>query len=236
MSPHDFLDGEDPRDDAAGTSRRQARRAGKRQRKAARAASKAEARSDYRSKLRDARQAPRSPLALLIVGVLFFGAIIVAGTVAGGHSATTTATHSPSSSTVPSARASSSNPTPTAPSTATATAAAGGAQTIASKWLIAYFAGENWQQYAAPDATAGLTATRGPFFNGTYLQGDSVRIQEYTWRDVKASAGAWTGTVDVMLDPGRTVPLVASLKVSMSAGASPQVTSASTLYYGEGQD
>jgi len=233
MSPHDFLDGEQ-RDDEP--DKEPNRRTARRLARAARKAAKAEARSDYQSKIRDAHQAPRSPLALLLVGVLFFGAIVVAGTLASQNSSSTPAKHSPSSSAAPSGRASSSaTPTPTPTSTG-AGASAGAVQTIASDWLIAYFAGQNWQQYVAPDALPALTATRGPFFNGTYLQGDSVNMQEYTWRDVSTTANGWAGSVDVMLDPGRAVPLYAQLKVTMSAGSSPQITSATTVYYGESPD
>jgi hypothetical protein len=236
MSPHDFLDGEQPDAEAALEPKgRAARRLQKRQARAARQADKAEARSAYRSKIRDARKAPRSPLALLIVGLMFFGVIIIAGTIASQNSQSAPAKLTPSSSSEPSARASSSA-TPTALSTPASTTGGGSEQTIASNWLIAYFAGQNWQQYVAPDAVPALTATRAPFFNGTYLQGDSVNIQEYTWRDVSTPAGGWTGAVDVILQPGRPVPLYASLKVIMSVGSASQITSVSTTYYGESPD
>lgn len=236
MSPHDFLDGEQPDGETdPEPKRRAARRLQNRQGRAARQADKAEARSAYQSKLRDARQAPRSPLALLIVGLLFFGAVVVAGTIASQNNESATAKHSASSSSASPARASSSA-TPIPTPTAASTTGVGTEQTIASNWLIAYFAGQNWQQYVAPDAVPALTATRGPFFTGTYLQGASVNIQEYTWRDVSATADGWTGAVDVILQPGRPVPLYASLKVTMSAGRTPQITSASTTYYGESPD
>jgi hypothetical protein len=236
MSPHDFLDGEQPDAQPAATEPAVApnRRARRRLARAEQKEAKAEARSAYRSKIRDARQAPRSPLVLLIVGVLFFGAIVVAGTIASQNSALAPATPSPTSSGEAPARASSATPTPTL--TSSATSAGRSEQTIASNWLIAYFAGHPWQQYVAPDAVPALTATRAPFFNGTYLQGDSVNIQEYTWRDVSTTADGWAGTVDVILEPGRPVPLYASLKVTMSTGGAPQVTSVSTTFYGESPD
>lgn len=236
MSPHDFLDGEQPDLEPAQSPKAQsARRLKKRQGRTARQEVKAEARSAYRSKIRDARQAPRSPLVLLIVGVLFFGAIVVAGTIASQNNEPVAAKRSPSSSGAPSPRASSSA-TPTATPTAAPTSDSGSEQTIASSWLIAYFADQSWQQYVAADALPALTATRAPFFTGTYLPGDSVNIQEYTWRDVSTSADGWAGVVDVILEPGRPVPLYASLKVTMSTGSAPQVTSASTTYYGESPD
>ena len=231
MSPHDFLDGEQP---AVEPEKKPNRRTARRVARAARKESKAEARSAYQSKIREARQAPRSPLALLLVGVLFFGAIVVAGTIASQNSESAPATHTTSSTRAPSARGrSSATPLPTSTSTP---APESSTQTTASTWLIAYFADQNWQQYTASDVIAALTATRAPFFDGTYLQGTAVNIQEYTWRDVSTTAAGWSGVVDVILDPGRSVPLYASLKVTMSTGSTPQVTSVSTTYYGESPD
>jgi hypothetical protein len=235
MSPYDFLDGEQPDAEPAAPGPAPNRRTRRRLARAEQKEAKAEARSAYRSKLRDARQAPRSPLALLLVGVLFFGAVVVAGTLASQNSGAAPATPSPTSSGEPPARATSSA-TPAPTPTSAATSAGGSEQTIASNWLIAYFAGQNWQQYVAPDAVPALNATRAPFFNGKYLQGDSVNIQEYTWRDVSTTADGWAGTVDVILEPGRPVPLYASLKVTMGAGSAPQVSSVSTTFYGENPD
>jgi hypothetical protein len=53
---------------------------------------------------------------------------------------------------------------------------------------------------------------------------------------VSTTADGWAGTVDVILEPGRPVPLYASLKVTMGAGSAPQVSSVSTTFYGENPD
>ncbi|GAB3611557.1 hypothetical protein GCM10027414_36830 [Humibacter ginsengiterrae] len=230
MSPHDFLDGPEPADPRPPT-RRQQRRAAKNAKRAARRETKADARERYRAKLRDARDAPRSPLALLIVGVVFFGGIIVAGTIAGMSGHTEPAKHATSSA----AAGPVTQPTAATPATSAATPAAD-PKTTATMWLIAYFPGQDWQQYVAPGAVDALDGTRAGFFNGTYLGGSSVNIQEYTWRDVAATKAGWTGTVDVLLDPGRVPPLVASLQVTMTPAPAPQVSSVKVLYYGEGQD
>jgi hypothetical protein len=231
VSPHDFLGDPEPANTPPPT-RRQQRRAAKNAQHAARREAKADARDRYKAKLRDARDAPRSPLALLIVGVLFFGGIIVVGTIAGtsGHTEPakqTTSTAAPAPVTQPTSNDFGSTPsaTPDADS-----------KTTASTWLIAYFPGQDWQQYVAPSATDAVQGIRAGFFDGTYLSGDSVNVQEYTWRDVTATGTSWTGTVDVLLDPGRTPPLVASLQVTMTTTPTPKVSGVKVLYYGEGQD
>lgn len=234
MSPHDFLGDPDPANTPPLT-RRQQRRAAKYAKREARREAKADARDRYKAKIRDARDAPRNPLALLIVGVVFFGGIIVLGTVAGTNASTSRHSEPAKHETSSTAPAPVTQPTSgtTAPSSATAAA---DPKTTASTWLIAYFPGRDWQQYVAPGAVDAVQGTRAGFFNGTYLSGSSVNVQEYTWRDVATTKDGWSGTVDVLLDPGRVPPLVASLQVTMATTPTPQVASVKVLYYGEGQD
>ena len=172
---------------------------------------------------------------MLIVGVVFFGGIIVLGSVAGTSAGTSRHTEPAKHATSTAAPSADTQPTSATPAPSSATPAAD-PKTTASTWLIAYFPGQDWQQYVAPGAVDAVQATRAGFFNGTYLSGSSVNVQEYTWRDTSATKDGWTGTVDVLLDPGRVPPLVASLQVTMTTATTPQVSNVKVLYYGEGQD
>lgn len=217
----DLLDADlpDP-DDPANMSRRQLRHA---QRAGARQA-REDRKQEYRAKVRETRRSPRAPLALGIVGVLFFGGIFVVGSITKKDPAEVPLLTYP---------ASGSTDAPVTP-TATATPAAA-FEDAATEWARAYFEDDDWEALTADAAVADLTAMRSTFFEpaeGAFLPGTSTDVADYGFRDVAQTEAGWTGKVDVLFGGERDIPVAASVTLTMTPDAS-EVVSAETTFYGQ---
>jgi len=208
-------------DDTSAMSPRQRRRVERTKERLSREAKK----QTQREKVRQARKAPRSGLALLIVGVLFFGGIFLIGslTARDGETSVPLLTYPADGVTdVPA----SGEPSPTAATF----------QDAATEWARAYFGDDGWQEMTADEAEADLTAMRMTYFEpapGSFLTGETSEVADFGFRDVAQSAdGTWSGNVDVLFGGNRDIPVASSLLITMTPDAG-LVLTVTTTFYGQ---
>ncbi|PPF64736.1 hypothetical protein C5E16_14345 [Clavibacter michiganensis] len=216
----DLLDADlpDP-DETANMSRRGRRRA----KKATARRERAQRIQDREAKVRAIRSGPRSSVALLIVGVVFFGGIYLVGSATQNTDATPVPLltyRAPTAASTPAA-----SPTPD-------TAAF---EASAATWVRAYFAGADWRSMTADGAESDLAKMRATYFPptpGALLAGNTSDVADIQFRDVASSGTGWSGNVDVLFGGERDIPVSASITITMTRDTG-EVTSATTTFYGQ---